>query len=318
MLCKIYIYGLDKKIELMLRQKLFLSGARFATSIRFVSQPSEACIWVVRFSSELIDYAKKRAAKQYLMLWLCDDLGNIYLPKNKDEPITTKKMAQIIDMMTVQLHKKASENSIEDTIKANNAKLVSHLRMGLKQKKGKLFLQYKDIKLLIDFTSAQVKVNDAFYDARVRQRNFQFDFTAFEVLPAPPSVGEMKHSLDAFAAAWEIMQNSLEKRLIIPLSDNTPLMLNQWPSFEAVEHDFEDYKLASFLQKRALSANQLAQVLQLSDAKIFAFLNAVYIAGLADAIAAPEEPEEQSLVTKKSANSLVSLWRKVRANFTTS
>lgn len=312
MLCKVYIHDLELTTENKVRQKLLMSGARFATSLRFINDLNDADLWILRKDSALLSYAKKRASTHYLSLWVCDEDGQLFSIKNPKVALGPGRIAQTIDIVTLQLHKKESDRVVVEIRETHNSELVNSLRSGFEKKQGKLFLQYEQAQILIDFSDMTVGYNDFCYKLLWGKKSAVVDFTAFEMLPPPSNNLELEHVSSAFSIGWQIMHNSKDDRLIIPLTENTVLKLDEWPSFEHVNHDFEDYRIASFLQKRSFSANQIITLLKLPEKQVYSFFNAIYITGIARVV------DEQSAVlgesmSKDISNGLVGLWRKVRS-----
>lgn len=308
---KVYIHDLDVKLEVKVRQVLLMSGARFATHIRFTQDLNAANLWVLREDSAFMHYAKKRAEADKFALWLCDSQHQLFAYHQSEQALSAKAIAQFVDAALLQADENQASKVAVNQADVSQLKLIKYLRYGFQQKRGKLFLQYQQAKFLFDFMQMTATYNAAGHQLLQEQPSKTFALENFEFLGKRDSYPLFEHSCSAFSAVWQIMHKLDEAQLLQPLHPESELRLMAWPSFEQVNHNFDDYRLASLLQKRGLNASQVSVLLKLSDKQIYGFFNTVYITGIASV------SESTPITINAQANkglTLTSLWRKVRSS----
>lgn len=308
---KVYIHDLDVKLEVKARQMLLMSGAHFATNIRFTQDLNTADLWVLRHDSAFLQYAKKRVATENITLWLCDQNQQLFDLHQPEQALTANQIAQCVDGLMLQRQQKHNVKATENSSDPSQNKLIKYLRYGFQQKRGKLFLQYQQANFLFDFMQMTATYNAAGHQLLQEHPSKTFVLENFEFLGKRDSYPLFEHSCSAFSAVWQIMHKLDQVQLLQPLHPESELRLMAWPSFEQVNHNFDDYRLASLLQKRGLNASQVSVLLKLSDKQIYGFFNTIYITGIASV--SQSTPITINAQASKGTT-LTSLWRKVRSS----
>lgn len=304
--CKVYIHDLDVKKEARVRQQLLMSGARNATSIRFVQELNTADLWILTQGSAFLSYARKRMAAGDVTVWLHDQDQLTDLSSDQPRPLWAEGIAAFVDSVIAGKRTAASTSLVQRPA----PEIIRHLRQGMQNKQGNLCIAYGAAVFYFDFLLLTVKYNAAGHDVLWSDSAAKVPFAELTIVTQRPPLETLSKGCSAFAGIWQMTHRLQETLLTRPLTENTVLKLDTWPPFEQVAHHFDDYRMASLLQKRGLNAEQIGSLLHLEREQVNAFLNAVYLS------AAGSIDEHDKVVPANfdagKASLLAGLWRKVR------
>lgn len=307
--CNIYIHDLDVKQEARIRRILLMSGAQNATSVRFIQDLDIADVWVLTKDSAFLNYAKKRLSEGSLFkLWLFDGKHTWLVEKDAFIALTLTDIANFIDKKIKQGEtvKKVNDKHIAKSIIPNIAKRI---RNGMKAQQGQLCISLHPALFLFDFNNLQVKYNNAAYEMLWLNTNNNFSMSHMKIVEEASDKSVLSKSCSAFLAIWQMTHKLQDEKLANLLTDNTLLKLDTWPPFEQVKHQLDDYRIASLLQKKSLSAQQVSELLNIERNSVNMFFNAIYLSAAGNL----EHSQASVVIQKPSKSSTLSgLWKKMR------
>lgn len=317
--CKVYIHDLDVKSERRVRQKILMSGATHATRVRFDGDVNNADIWILNDGSAFKGVALKRQSAGKFVLWISKegdlhtaaDTGNsLLVPENiakaVDAVVTGRKISINKDTSTSLKEKAVNKSQPKPT-----SKIANLIKNGADSHKGSVCLKLNQAQLLFDFSNSIVHYNDAGKSLLWDEFVTDSCLDNFEVTDSLPSGSSFAHSCSMFSAIWQLCHRDASGSLIEPLDRNSVLELQSWPTFELVEHDYDHCRIASFLQKRSLSADQVIKLMKLDNEMVTRFFNAIYLSSYARC----NEASTGMTIAEPAAaatGGLTSLWKKVR------
>lgn len=306
-LCKIYIHDLDVKSEAGFRQAVLHSGADNATSVRFVTDMNEADIWVLSHGSAFINVADSRKSKLGFSLWLNQE-GRL-IDADSKQKLEQEDVAKVVDAVVLG-SRRVNKAAVTAKNSPQPSSMLSAVKAGADKKEGILYLAANDALFYCDFSSSSVKYNMAAKELVWGDSAVNVAIGNFEVIDGGFDIDDMRESCALFCFIWQLFHR-LGKELVPPLTSNMALKLKTWPLFEQVEHDYEDCRLASFLQKRPLNIEQAVAFLKLNEDRVCCFFNAAYISGYAEIDGCLEKLKNIEKANQ-SGSALTGLWRKVR------
>lgn len=311
--CNVYIHDLELKDEGRVRRLFLMSGAEFATQVRFTDQLNNADIWILSQGSALLGFAQKRAAEQELSLLIYSDTQLHILDKSGIQPLSAPLLAEKIDKLIAGgTTNKATSTQVE-TIKIVIPDIAKQIHTGMRTKQGALCLGINKAIFLFDFAALVVRYNTAAYEMLWNGQSSSNSMANLVVLDhqnEPPSLG--KHC-SAFLAIWQMTRRLQNDELGNLLTHNTALKLDTWPPFEQVKHQIDDFRIASLLQKKSLSAQQVSELLGIDRSQVNQFFNAIYLSASGNI---EFNQARQSLAQARQPSALSKLWRMMRKSKT--
>lgn len=305
--CKIYIHDLSVKKEIAVRQQLLMSGTTKATQIRFVQDLHEADVWILAENSVFVAYAKKYQRAHGLRIWQCQEPHLIDLSSDERTILSNAHIADFVDSFVTgkKSIKFARTMTLQD---APNMEVLQQLCQGMQRRSGELCLLYKSAVIHFDFASFRTRYNQAGHDLLWGESFSVIKLAKLTRLQQTPMTLLMQ-GCSAFAAIWQLMTRSDMQNLLAPMTMQTAIKLQAWPAFEQVPHDFEHLRIASLIQKRALSAEQIKTLLLADERFIYGLFNALYVCHV---LVLEEKPVQAINIVVEKTGRLTNLWRKVR------
>lgn len=307
--CNVYIHDLELKDEGRVRRLFLMSGAEFATQVRFTDQLNNADIWILSQGSALLAFAQKRAAEQELSLLIYSDTQLHILDKNGIKPLSAPLLAEKIDKLITGGTTNKSDNKQVETIKIVIPDIAKQIHTGMRTKQGSLCLGINKAIFLFDFAALVVRYNTAAYEMLWNGQSSSNSMANLVVLDhqnEPPNLG--KHC-SAFLAIWQMTRRLQNDELGNLLTHNTALKLDTWPPFEQVKHQIDDFRIASLLQKKSLSAQQVSELLGIDRGQVNQFFNAIYLSASGNI---EFNQARTSLAQVRQPSALSKLWRMMR------
>lgn len=188
----------------------------------------------------------------------------------------------------------------------NNKSLEELLYQGYQEQQGNLCLVYQSALFFIDFKSQKASYNRAgkqLLDSQSKLKVAQFNISQQTRTPY-----ELPYQSTLFAFVWLLYQLLDQQGLIKPMQEQSAISVKQWPSFELVTHNFDDYRMASLLQKKALSAQQVIDLLSVPQEQVYRFFNTLILTHHANT----ENSQTLKFDHTKSGSTISKLWRKLR------
>lgn len=317
--CKVYIHDLDVKSEVRVRQKILMCGAENATQVRFDGDVSDADIWILNDGSAFKAVAQKRQKVNKFILWFSKNTDVYASDGVGNSLLTPENLALAVDSIVTgrKISINKSEKNQKKTEKASvssPSKIVSLIKDGVDNRQGMLCIEHKQAQLLFDFSSSTVHYNENAKSLLWDDVVLDSCLHNFNVSKASPSQDSFTHNCSMFSAIWQICHRDSDGSLIEPLDRNSVLELKSWPTFEFVEHEYDHCRIASFLQKRSLSADQVINLMKLDSDLVNRFYNAIYLSSYANfnEASAGLNVSDSKISHSGAGSSLAGLWRKVR------
>lgn len=318
--CKVYIHDLDVKSEVRIRQKILMCGADNATQVRFDGDVSDADIWILNEGSAFKAVAQKRQKVSKFVLWTSKNTDLYSSDGIQENLLTAENLAVIVDGIVTG--RKISVNKLESspdkpqkvqaTQSSPTSKIAKLIKNGVDERKGLLCIENKQAQLHFDFANSIVHYNDAAKSLLWDDVALNASLEDFTVSKSAPSAQSFAYNCSMFSAIWQICHRDSGGSLIEPLDRNSVLELKSWPTFELVEHEYDHCRIASFLQKRSLSAEQVIKLMKLDNNLVNRFYNAIYLSSYASFNEAAAGLTVSDSQVENSGGGLASLWRKVR------
>lgn len=312
-LTNVYIHDIPVAEERRVRQRFLMSGAKSALSVRFVDDMHEAGIWIFSEASVMLNVARRQGSERGVTILLRRD-GDDSLYRDGDEnALSAIHIANLIDGIQAQDNDKVVAIRPEKHIPsdANSLKsLAEQIRHGMTHRSGTLVIRGTSMLFSFDFASGKVRCNAAGQELLKGEAWTQTGFDGF-VIANKAEEGNLVHAEPAAVVIWKISKHMVpDAQYIPPLYEKTALSLTRWPDFDQLPHEYDDYRMASLLQKRSLNLENLVKLLKVEEYTAKSFFNAAYLCGYADidAAATPVVIKEPP----KVQTGLAGLWRKVR------
>lgn len=310
--CNIYIHDLDVKQEARVRRLMLMSGALHATRVRFIQDLDIADVWILQKDSAFLNYAKKRLEQSTnFSLWLFDG-EQVWLASIGDSDlsiISRDDIAQFIDRH-ISIDKPIKKTDKTHIAKSIIPHIAKQIHEGMKAQEGTLCIELHPAIFYFDFNNLQVKYNNAAYEMLWLNKSGSFSMSHMTILPAFEDKQTLTKSCSAFLAIWQMTHKLQDEKLANLLTANTSLQLETWPPFEQVKHQLDDYRIASLLQKKSLSAKQVSELLDIDRNAVNMFFNAVYLSASGKLVTLGAGSIPKNVVNKP--NTLLSLWKRVR------
>lgn len=321
--CNVYIHDLDIKQEAKARRLLVMSGSAYATSVRFIQDLEKAHIWILAENSAFIRYARKHIQAHQNKLWAFQHNCLYDISQGDKIRLDTGEIAQAISQLierTLAAPQKAStqntktaetQQSVADI--TNTSEVAYRINKGMLSKRGNLCIGYKEAVFYFDFSQLTVKYNNAGYDALWSNNTDNITLADLSIYPQIPSEAKLSKGCSTFSAIWQMTHRLQDAQINHALIKDCVLTLHTWPPFEQVKHQLDDYRIASLLQKRPLSAEQVCQLLDLPYEVVCMFFNAIYLCASGSFTTQTKKNNTNvTVTTNKKTHSLVGLWRRVR------
>lgn len=310
-ICKVYIHDLDVKSEVRVRQKILMCGAGHATHVRFDGDVNNADIWILNEGSAFKAIAQKRQKVSKFALWISQN-SDLYASDGiRNSILNSENLAHVIDSIVTGRKISINQASPPKPSQKPTSKVARSIKEGVDNRKGLLCLKHSQAQLLFDFSNATVHYNAEGHSLLWDDVVVGSCLHDFEITETPPSAETLSFNCSMFSAIWQLCHRDTDGSLIEPLDRNSVLELKSWPTFELVEHEYDHCRIASFLQKRSLSVEQVIKLMKLENDLVNRFYNAIYLSSYAnfDQVSAGFD----AVVTDRpSKNTLAGLWRKVR------
>lgn len=308
--CKVYIHDLSIKQEAKARRQIVMSGAEHATNVRFVQNLYEADIWILVENSAFFAYAQKyRTESRDILLWLSKAEQLLDATKKHFFQLTNVDIARHIDAIIDPTKNPLSSKEQTTIIAHVIPEVAKHINSGMRKKQGSLCIGYEQAIFYFDFAQLTVKYNNAGYDALWTDNHSKVSLNNLAVFSKVPDNAELSKGCSAFSAIWQMTHRLQDQKVYQLLINNHVLALHTWPPFEQVKHQFDDYRIASLLQKKPLNAQQVSHLLGIEESRVYMFFSAIYLC--ASGIFENKTADNLKSVTKKN-HTLAGLWRRVR------
>lgn len=190
----------------------------------------------------------------------------------------------------------------------NNISLEELLYQGSKKQQGNICIVHKSALFFIDFSKQTASYNRAGQQLLAAEQPLRkADLNLSQQTRTPY---ELPHQCSLFDFVWQLYHLIDQHQLVPPLQNNSAIKLSSWPSFELVKHNLDDYRMASLLLKRALTADQIMELLQLNKEQVYPFFNSLLLTHNA----MKESSHIIQFSKKTSINKIASLWHRLRTS----
>lgn len=314
-LTNVYIHDIPVAEERRIRQRFLMSGAKNALSVRFVDDMHQAGVWIFSEGSPMLALARRQnqTSDSRAIILIRQNDADALSQDGQDTPLSALDIAHLVDgteskdtdkVVSIRPDKHAPAD-------ANSLKLLAEqIRHGMTHRSGSLVIEGKSMIFSFDFASGKVRCNAAGQELLKDETWTKTGFDGF-VVASQANEGNLVHAEPASVVIWKISKNmAQDAQYLPPLYEKTALSLTRWPDFDQLPHEYDDYRMASLLQKRSLNPDNLVKLLKVEEHTVKSFFNAAYLCGYADidAAATPvviKEPPKQE-------TGLSGLWKRVR------
>lgn len=312
-LTNVYIHDLSVADERRVRQRFLMSGADNALSVRFVDDMHDAGIWVFSKSSAMLNYMRRQNSEKNAVILLHDSESHELSQDGNNDVLSSIHLASLIDGGQAKDSGKVVDIRPESHSQAGSSSLsmlAEQIRHGMTHRANSLVIQSKSMLFAFDFASGNVRCNAAGRDLLTDEAWTKSGFEDF-VIANKVNEGNLIHVEPASVVIWKISKHTAaDAKYVPPLYEKTALSLVRWPDFDQLPHEYDDYRMASLLQRRSLNPEHLVKLLKVEEYTVKSFFNAAYLCGYADI-----DTEATPVVIKeppKKQGGLAGLWQKVR------